>query len=87
MYFCSEDVYQTAKVAKILLLLNAGRGSEFMGKSLAEIQVSGDVVDYDENITEKHSSDPKASSSKKFETIDNSTATSLNAFFQSKLVK
>lgn len=59
------------------MLLNAGRRSEFKGKSLAEIQVSGDVVDYDENVTEKHSSDPKASSSENFtETIDNSTATS-----------
>nr|CAI5817923.1 unnamed protein product [Callosobruchus analis] len=38
-YRLTENVYQTAKVAKVLLLLNNGKGSEFKGKSLAEIEV------------------------------------------------
>lgn len=36
-------------MAKVLLLLNAGKGSEFKGKSLSEIQVSDDIVENDEN--------------------------------------
>lgn len=34
-----EDIYQTAKVAKVLLLLNAGKGDEFKGKKLDQIQL------------------------------------------------
>lgn len=35
-----EDTYQTAKVAKVLLLMNAGKGREFQGKRLEEIQLT-----------------------------------------------
>lgn len=48
----TEDIYQTAKVAKVLLLLNVGRGLEFKGKSLTEIEVAGDLVDYDKEDEE-----------------------------------
>lgn len=46
MTYCrlSEDLYQTAKVAKILLLLNAGKGKEFKGKSLEEVHITDDDV-------------------------------------------
>lgn len=44
----TEDVYQTAKVAKVLLLLNEGKGNEFKGKSLSEIEVIGDTCDLEE---------------------------------------
>lgn len=45
----TEDVYQTAKVAKVLLLLNAGKGSELKGKNLAEIQIEDDALDIEPN--------------------------------------
>ncbi|CAH0558836.1 unnamed protein product [Brassicogethes aeneus] len=51
-YRLTEDVFQTAKVAKVLLLLNAGKGTEFKGKSLSEIQVDGDLIDDDETESE-----------------------------------
>ncbi|KAJ8954333.1 hypothetical protein NQ317_000398 [Molorchus minor] len=47
-YKLTEDVYQTAKVAKVLLLLNGGKGNEFKGKSLNDIEVTHDVLDTDE---------------------------------------
>ncbi|KAJ8933557.1 hypothetical protein NQ314_013931 [Rhamnusium bicolor] len=34
-----QDIFQTAKVAKVLLLLEKGKGKEFIGKSLNEIDV------------------------------------------------
>lgn len=50
----TEDVYQTAKVAKVLLLLNVGKGSEFKGKSLEEIEVTDDVLECDDEEKEEH---------------------------------
>lgn len=41
-------MYQTAKVAKLLLLLNAGKGNEFKGKALADIEITDDVLNLDE---------------------------------------
>ncbi|XP_023312017.1 uncharacterized protein LOC108915376 [Anoplophora glabripennis] len=52
-YRLTDDVYQTAKVAKVLLLLNVGKGSEFKGKSLEEIEVANDVLECDEEKTTK----------------------------------
>nr|CAI5853461.1 unnamed protein product [Callosobruchus analis] len=43
-YRLTENVYQTAKVAKVLLLSNNGKGSELKGKSLAEIEVGDDLI-------------------------------------------
>lgn len=50
IYVCrlADDAYQTAKVAKVLLLLNSGKGAELKGKNLEEIEVSEDVVDFEE---------------------------------------
>lgn len=48
----SEDLYQTAKVAKVLLLLNAGKGKEFKGKSLKDVQITEDEI-FDVNTTTK----------------------------------
>lgn len=42
----TEDIYQTAKVAKVLLLLNAGKGTDLKGKSLSEIEVMDDLIEY-----------------------------------------
>ncbi|KAK9736426.1 hypothetical protein QE152_g12493 [Popillia japonica] len=42
-YRLPQDIYQTAKVAKILLLLEKGRGNEFKGKKLSEIELNNDV--------------------------------------------
>nr|CAI5860072.1 unnamed protein product [Callosobruchus analis] len=55
-YRLTENVYQTAKVAKVLLLLNNGKVSEFKGKSLAEIEVRDDPIEEENvklNITEE----------------------------------
>lgn len=55
-YRLTEDVYQTAKVAKVLLLLNAGKGSELKGKNLSDIvvnvenEVVENVINYDREI-------------------------------------
>lgn len=38
-----QDIYQTAKVAKVLMLLEKGKGREFKGKSLEEIHLDNDV--------------------------------------------
>lgn len=48
-----EDVYQTAKVAKILMLLNEGKGEEFKGKSLAEIEISEDLLEFEKDEEEE----------------------------------
>ncbi|CAH0558564.1 unnamed protein product [Brassicogethes aeneus] len=42
-YRLPQDIYQTAKVAKVLLLLEKGRGKEFKGKSLNEIELDTNV--------------------------------------------
>ncbi|KAB0805127.1 hypothetical protein PPYR_02097 [Photinus pyralis] len=42
-YRLPQDIYQTAKVAKILLLLEKGRGKEFKGKRLEDININTDV--------------------------------------------
>lgn len=45
----TDDVYQTAKVAKVLLLLNAGKRSELKRKSLAGVEVAAEeVIEFDE---------------------------------------
>lgn len=47
-----EDVYQTAKVAKVLMLLNEGKGQEFKGKSLSEIELSEDFLEFEKDEEE-----------------------------------
>lgn len=46
-----QDVYQTAKVSKLLLAINKGKGALYKGKTLDEIQFS-DNVDSDESDSE-----------------------------------
>lgn len=44
----TESTYQTAKVAKILLLLERGKGAEFKGKTLNEINVDNAFLEEEE---------------------------------------
>lgn len=44
-----QDIYQTAKVAKVLLLLEKGKGQEFKGKNLDEIQIEEDVFHHSDS--------------------------------------
>lgn len=46
-----QDVYQTAKVAKILLAVNKGNSAQYKGKQLDDVDVSD--VDVDESDTEE----------------------------------
>lgn len=50
-YRLPQDVYQTAKVAKVLLLLEKGRGKNFEGKTINEIQLKKDIY-YSSNSSE-----------------------------------
>lgn len=55
-YRLPDDIYQTAKVSKLLLLSKQGSIERFKGKSLEEIEIDDDLVengsdDEDENIT------------------------------------
>lgn len=43
----SQDLYQTAKVSKVLMLLDQGRGNEFKGKSLNDIQLADKEAEED----------------------------------------
>lgn len=44
LYFrLPQDMYQTAKVAKILLLLEQGKGEKFKGKNLNEIEIENEI--------------------------------------------
>lgn len=38
-----QDIYQTGKVAKVLLLLEKGKGHQFHGKNINEIELKDDV--------------------------------------------
>ncbi|KAI4461252.1 hypothetical protein MML48_5g00016181 [Holotrichia oblita] len=42
-YRLPQDIFQTAEVAKVLLLLEKGKGKEFRGKSLSEIELGRDA--------------------------------------------
>ncbi|KAJ8959479.1 hypothetical protein NQ318_022176 [Aromia moschata] len=42
-YRLPQDIYQTAKVAKVLILLEKGKGNEFKGKTLEEINLENDI--------------------------------------------
>lgn len=44
-----QDIYQTAKVAKILLLLEKGKGKQFKGKNLSDIELDQVVYYSSEN--------------------------------------
>lgn len=38
-----QDMYQTAKVAKVLLLMEKGKGNQFRGKKLNEIDIKNEI--------------------------------------------
>ncbi|CAH0562884.1 unnamed protein product [Brassicogethes aeneus] len=53
-YRLSQDVYQTAKVSKILMAINKSDSSQFKGKSLNDIKVSkNDLVDSESDSDNK----------------------------------
>lgn len=59
LYRLPMDLYQTAKVSKVLMLLNKGKGSEFKGKSLKELDVQvGNVFSSSESENEDEVDDP-----------------------------
>ncbi|KAG5877457.1 hypothetical protein JTB14_024990 [Gonioctena quinquepunctata] len=75
-YRLTEDTYQTAKVAKVLLLLNAGKGNEFKGKSLNEIEVDQEVVDiFEDNISEEDIDESSSRGITSYDTSDVSEIT------------
>ncbi|XP_030765271.1 uncharacterized protein LOC115889423 [Sitophilus oryzae] len=56
-YRLPEDVYQTAKVAKVLLLMNAGKGVQFKGKKLADIELTENEYFDDDEVNTKDSNE------------------------------
>nr|XP_015839877.1 PREDICTED: uncharacterized protein LOC107398856 [Tribolium castaneum]XP_015839878.1 PREDICTED: uncharacterized protein LOC107398856 [Tribolium castaneum]XP_015839879.1 PREDICTED: uncharacterized protein LOC107398856 [Tribolium castaneum] len=59
-YRLPQDIYQTAKVAKILLLLEKGKGEQFKGKSLNEIELERDIYYSSESESETDEAIPLA---------------------------
>uniref|UniRef100_A0A6P7GWY7 Uncharacterized protein LOC114347491 n=1 Tax=Diabrotica virgifera virgifera TaxID=50390 RepID=A0A6P7GWY7_DIAVI len=51
-YRLPQDIYQTAKVAKVLMILERGKGKELKGKSLDEINF--DEINLDEIVEEEN---------------------------------
>ncbi|CAG9817738.1 unnamed protein product [Phaedon cochleariae] len=51
-YRLPQDVYQTAKVSKLLLAINSGKGALYKGKTLDEIDFSDDVESDDSDSEE-----------------------------------
>lgn len=43
MYRLPDDVYQTAKIAKLLLLMEKGQAASYKGKTLEEINIDLDI--------------------------------------------
>lgn len=39
MFRLTQDVYQTAKIAKLLLMMEKGNGADFQGKTLEQIDI------------------------------------------------
>ena len=78
-------MYQTAKVAKVLLLLEKGRGMEFKGKSLSEIEVNEELNE--ESNSEDEIYAPGTSTQKESERdYSNYNFVLLTAFCNCKLV-
>lgn len=44
-YRLPDDIYQTAKVSKLLLMAKSGSIEQYKGKSLTEIQLDGNLID------------------------------------------
>lgn len=54
-----QDVYQTAKVAKVLLLLESGKGKDFFGKSLDDIDIDTYCPEEEERAIRESSLNPE----------------------------
>ncbi|KAK4885650.1 hypothetical protein RN001_001921 [Aquatica leii] len=52
VYRLPDDVYQTAKIAKLLVLMESGKAGSYKGKSLDEIE-----IDMEEEVVEDESDD------------------------------
>ncbi|KAG5863208.1 hypothetical protein JTB14_038451 [Gonioctena quinquepunctata] len=63
-----QDVYQTAKIAKLLLMMDKGEGADFQGKTLEEIDVHLDSLT-EEDCAEMNS-DIESDNVEKFQTAE-----------------
>ncbi|KAF2895858.1 hypothetical protein ILUMI_10321 [Ignelater luminosus] len=52
-YRLPDDVYQTAKISKLLLLMESGSAGDFKGQALDEIE-----IDMEENLLDLNQIDP-----------------------------
>ncbi|KAH1001414.1 hypothetical protein HUJ04_005440 [Dendroctonus ponderosae] len=71
-----QDIYQTAKVAKVLLLLEKGRGKEFKGKNLNEIELEKDIYyssESEEDIAEEEQTVKKQTLTQENKTLNSET--------------
>nr|CAI5842778.1 unnamed protein product [Callosobruchus analis] len=57
-YRLPQDIYQTAKVAKVLLLMEKGQGDKFRGKNLNEIDIAPEIYDSSESKYEDYDDEP-----------------------------
>nr|CAI5835430.1 unnamed protein product [Callosobruchus analis] len=57
-YRLPQDIYQTAKVAKVLLLMEKGQGDKFGGKNLNEIDIAPEIYDSSESEYEDYDDEP-----------------------------
>lgn len=51
MFILPQDVYQTAKVSKLLIAINKGKNAMYRVKSFEEIECSDNVDTYNETDT------------------------------------
>ncbi|KAK5647985.1 hypothetical protein RI129_002877 [Pyrocoelia pectoralis] len=64
-YRLPQEVYQTAKIAKLLLIMDKGKGAEFQGKALEEIDVQLERLN--EESSEKMDSDIESNNEEKIQ--------------------
>jgi hypothetical protein len=83
-YRLPDDVYQTAKVSKLLLLAKNGSIEQFKGKSLTEININDDIVEGDTLDSEDDYIDINVGDS---ETVDGQRVTEEPLASQRKITK
>ncbi|KAJ8941089.1 hypothetical protein NQ314_010494 [Rhamnusium bicolor] len=74
-YRLPQDIYQTAKVVKVLLLLEKGKGKEFHGKNLEEINLDKDYYDSDVSCEEDKNEVDNTTEKRKRRLIDDTDIT------------
>ncbi len=52
-YELPQDIFQTAKISKLLILMDQGKAGEFKGKSLNEIQIDRNTDEVIEDLNEE----------------------------------